>query len=92
MVLPRPILMIFDNWLTIVEDELNVRPVIYTAAWYWNDARFGGPVPWASDYRLWVSSFNYYAVDLPTDWNTYWMWQFSGMGNKRGHHLRREQC
>ena len=73
------------KWLTIVERELNVRPVIYTAAWYWNNARFGGPVPWASDYRLWISSFNYYAADIPTDWNTYWMWQFSGIENKRGH-------
>jgi lysozyme len=73
------------NWLAIVEDELKVRPVIYTAAWYWNNARFGGPVPWAAGYRLWVSSFNYYAADIPTDWNTFWMWQFSGMGNKRGH-------
>ena len=72
------------NWLRIVEDALKVRPVIYTAAWYWNNVRFGGPVPWASDYRLWVSSFNFYAADIPTDWNTFWMWQFSGMNNKRG--------
>lgn len=72
------------EWLAIVEDELGVRPVIYTGPWYWTDERFGGPVSWASDYRLWVSSFSYYAVDLPTDWNTYWMWQFSGVGNKQG--------
>lgn len=72
------------NWLQIIEAELNVRPVIYTANWYWNNIRFGGPVPWASDYRLWVSSFNYYAADIPTDWDTFWLWQFSGMNNKRG--------
>lgn len=72
------------NWLKIVESELSVRPVIYTAAWYWNNVRFGGPVDWASDYRLWVSSFDYYAANIPTDWDSYWLWQFSGMNNKRG--------
>ncbi|MDX1416762.1 MAG: glycoside hydrolase family 25 protein [Candidatus Promineifilaceae bacterium] len=73
------------QWLAIVEDALGVRPVIYTGAWYWNNDRFGGPVPWASEYRLWVSSYNYYAADIPTDWNTFWLWQFSGVNNKRGH-------
>lgn len=47
-------------WLTEVEQKLGRKPIIYTAAWYWNPTMFigGKKYPeWASNYPLWVAAY-----------------------------------
>jgi len=47
-------------WLTEVEKKLGRRPIIYTAAWYWNPKMFigGKKYPeWAANYPLWVAAY-----------------------------------
>lgn len=43
------------------------RPIIYTAAWWWNNARFGGPQAWAHLYPLWCADYSG-SVQIPSDW------------------------
>ncbi len=64
-----------------IEQVQGRRPIIYTAAWYWNPARFGGAVAWAKDYDLWVANYTSNpAPTLPTDWTTWKFWQYSSSG------------
>lgn len=64
------------------------RTIIYTAAWFWNNARWGGYVKWAKDYDLWVAWYKPTpAPTIPTDWTTWRFWQYgqgtcSGIGVK----------
>jgi len=47
-------------WLTEVEKKLGRKPIIYTAAWYWNPTMFigGKKYPeWAANYPLWVAAY-----------------------------------
>lgn len=65
------------TWLGIVERERGVRPVIYTSAGYWNYQVLGGPVEWASDYKLWVAHWTTRSTPLlPKDWSEWWLWQY----------------
>ncbi len=77
-------------WLTKVEDEMGVTPLLYTSAGFWNahmDDSFG-------DYPLWLAA---YGADLPTapatptralalpvGWTDYALWQYSQKGRVSG--------
>ena len=55
------------------------KPMIYTGAWFWNNARWGGPVGWAKDYLLWVANYTTASSPvIPTDWDTWHIWQYTG--------------
>lgn len=56
------------------------RPVIYTAAWWWNRSRLGGSQPWASRYPLWVADYEG-AVSVPTDWTDWTVHQHTSSGH-----------
>lgn len=66
----------------ILLDERN--PMMYTRATWWdvNVARNEG---W-SDFELWVAHYNAWvdAPDLPKDWSTWRLWQWSADGNNQG--------
>lgn len=69
-------------WVFI--NTLPSRPVIYTARWFWNVQRWGGPVPWAKDYDLWVAWYPMTpAPTIPSDWQTWKIWQY-GQGTCSG--------
>ena len=67
-------------WLLLVQDAANVRPVVYTGAWYW-DNYFPSYVEWANDYKLWVASYRAGEPVIPEDWDTWWLWQYTSTGN-----------
>ena len=48
--------------------------VVYTAAWWWNPNI--GAQAWASDYRLWVASWDVDEPYLPDGWDDWWGWQY----------------
>jgi len=89
-----------ETWLKIVEDALKRRPVIYTAAWYWNSTMLiGGKYPaWAPNYPLWVAHYplkegfppltdieeGKYKPAMPKSWTTWTIWQYTERGRVDG--------
>lgn len=61
--------------LDVIEAAFGRKPMIYTANWYWNPARWGGPVGWARQYDLWVATYNAASPTLPSDWTSWKFWQ-----------------
>lgn len=59
------------------------RPIIYTAAWWWNRARLGGAQPWAAAYPLWAADYAG-AIAVPTDWPTWTIHQYTSTGRVDG--------
>ena len=72
------------QFIDLVTSRLGVKPIIYTGAWFWNNARWGGAVTWAKDYDLWVANYGVTTPTLPTDWTTYKYWQYSNAGAVAG--------
>jgi GH25 family lysozyme M1 (1,4-beta-N-acetylmuramidase) len=87
-------------WLDEVEKRLKRKPIIYTAAWYWNTTMLiGGKFPeWAADYPLWVAAYpvkdgaptlddmaaGKYKPALPKSWSSWMFWQYSERGRVDG--------
>src|SRR6266851_5794003 len=81
-------------WLSTVENALHRKPLIYTAAWWWNPGMLiNGAYPdWAPNYDLWVASWPMkksvptltqieqaqFRPILPKSWTTWKFWQYSG--------------
>jgi GH25 family lysozyme M1 (1,4-beta-N-acetylmuramidase) len=72
------------QFLQRIQVRTGVRPVVYTAAWWWTARRLGGPVPWAKDYALWVADYNE-PLALPGDWTTWAVHQWTSSGDGRAH-------
>lgn len=80
------------KFITTVEQELGVKPVIYTRATFWNP-NVGAP-SWASEYRLWIALYSETAshpwfndpnsIFRPKPWDDWWLWQYSADKNNRG--------
>lgn len=87
-------------WLTEIEQRTGRKPIIYTAAWYWNSGMFiGGKYPeWAATYPLWVAAYpvaagaptleeiakGKYKPLLPKSWTKAALWQYSEKGRVDG--------
>lgn len=72
------------QFIDTVTAKLGVRPILYTAAWFWNNTLWGGAVPWAKDYALWVAHYGVDNPTLPTDWTTWKYHQYSNTGTVAG--------
>ncbi|NIM95373.1 MAG: hypothetical protein GTO18_16885 [Anaerolineales bacterium] len=71
--------------LEAMEQEFGEKPVVYTAAWTWD--QHIGDVPWAADYDLWVVHYYYPNVQvprLPVGWSEWKLWQYSDKGRVSG--------
>ncbi|MDW8327895.1 MAG: GH25 family lysozyme [Anaerolineales bacterium] len=89
-----------ETWLKNVEDALQRRPIIYTAAWYWNTTMLiGGKYPaWAPNYPLWVAHYplkegfppltdiedGKYKPAMPKSWTSWTFWQYTERGRVDG--------
>ncbi|MEA3351244.1 MAG: GH25 family lysozyme [Chloroflexota bacterium] len=80
------------EFVDVVENELNIKSVIYTRGWFWND-NVGSPA-WAKDYKLWIARYGEYLSHpwnnahsqlQPRPWTDFWLWQYSADKNKQGH-------
>jgi GH25 family lysozyme M1 (1,4-beta-N-acetylmuramidase) len=79
-------------FLDKIEEELNVKGVVYTRASFWNP-NVGSP-KWGTDYKLWIARYgeglkhpwdNKDTSSLrPKPWTDYWLWQYSADKNRRG--------
>ena len=88
------------TWLNQVEAGLGRRPIIYTAAWFWNSGMLvGGRYPdWAPQYPLWVAAYplregfpsvadieqGRYKPAMPKSWTSWTFWQYSEKGRVDG--------
>jgi len=67
-----------------IEAALGRRPMIYTAAWYWTLARFGGGIPsWFGDYPLWLADYQDPAA-IPAPWRDWTARQYTSTGRVAG--------
>lgn len=73
------------RWLDTVAGHLRVRPLIYTARWFWDDPRkpTGPHAPWAKDYPLWVADYTG-PVQLPSAWQRWTFHQYTNTGAVEG--------
>lgn len=87
-------------WLDQVEPALGRRPIIYTAAWFWNSGMIvGGKYPdWAPEYPLWVAAYpvrdgfpsvadieqGKFKPAMPKSWTNWTFWQYSERGRVDG--------
>lgn len=88
---------IAQQWLDIVEKATGKRPIIYTAAWYWN-AGMQNVAKWAGNYPLWVAAYpvkdgfpsvadleaGKFKPSMPKSWATWTLWQYSERGRVDG--------
>lgn len=58
------------------------RPIIYTAAWFWNE-RVSITPHWEA-YDLWVANYGVAAPLLPAPWKSWLFWQYSESGTVPG--------
>lgn len=72
------------RFLQRVQERTRVRPIVYTASWWWTRSRLGGPVPWAKDYGLWVADYSE-PLTLPADWTTWDVHQWTSSGDGPAH-------
>lgn len=72
------------RFLVRVQDRTGVRPVVYTAPWWWTTTRLGGPVAWAKGYGLWVADYSE-PLTLPSDWTTWNVHQWTSSGDGPAH-------
>jgi len=79
------------RFLSAVEDECGIRPIIYTNGNWWNSARLGGRVHWASEYGLWIADHGVnngkprpQGPRLPADWTEWLLWQYTSVGRVSG--------
>ena len=61
------------QFLEQVEEELGVRPMIYTSANFW-DSHFEGSF---GEYPLWIAEYEVDAPRLPNGWTEWTLWQWA---------------
>ena len=71
--------------INYIEDELHVKPIIYTNASFWNK-QFG---PYFkdmnNDYHLWIADYRLREEpSIPKGWNDWTIWQHSCKGVVKG--------
>lgn len=97
---PDQIAASVTDGVRIIEQELGVSPVIYTAAWFWNPAvsrnhnvghcplwlaRYSVPNPIPANPQDWPSAtIGRREPVIPHGWNRWDAWQFSADGNHMG--------
>jgi GH25 family lysozyme M1 (1,4-beta-N-acetylmuramidase) len=78
------------TWCDIVENEIDLKPIIYTSLYYWG---YTGAPSWASEYDLWAAWYPYYPNNfdsLPSDrmpkgFSRLALWQYAEDGRTQGY-------
>jgi lysozyme len=79
---PAEITACVRDCLRRVEQRDDRKPIIYTAAWFWNPNVL--PSPEWSEYDLWVAHYGAPAPMLPAGWDEWKFWQHSETGDVPG--------
>ena len=72
------------NCIVALHKERELRPIIYTAKYWWQD-HVSRNTTWQL-YSLWIAQYNAIIKQpaLPIDWKDWLIWQWSADGNLRG--------
>ena len=70
-----------QTWIDHVEDELGVRPIIYTGSYFWNDVVASDAFV---DYPLWIAHYFVECPLTPTPWTRWTFHQHSDSGTTGG--------
>jgi lysozyme len=77
---------VMHKWLWDVSCHLGTNTLIYTSNGLWNQWHNGGPTPWAWNFPLWLADYESVVEPevVPSDWDVWALWQYSGNGNGAG--------
>ena len=70
------------QWMDHVEAALGVKPIIYTAKYFWQDG-VGSPSDFL-DYPLWVANYGVECPLIADPWQRWTLWQYSSSGSVSG--------
>jgi lysozyme len=70
------------QWLTLVEQAMGMRPVIYAGPSYWKD--FMADTNRFTSYPLWIAQYSRRLPTVPGGWPTWNIWQFTDTGRVPG--------
>jgi lysozyme len=65
----------------IIEDNLNVTPIIYTGYYVWRDEVVGSSDSFFSKYPLWIANYYVDKPMIPKPWKDWTFWQYSDKGD-----------
>jgi lysozyme len=74
-----------DQWVTRIENQLGVTPIIYTSASLWQ--QYTGDTAQFSAYPLWVAHYTGNTTGpfwVPDGWSEWAFWQYSSTGSVAG--------
>lgn len=66
-----------ETWMGIVEAGTGKKPIIYTAAYFWNTNVNSSAF---SDHPLWVANYGASCPAMPNGWSDWTFWQYCGGG------------
>jgi GH25 family lysozyme M1 (1,4-beta-N-acetylmuramidase) len=78
---PTAIANAVRQWVEYVEQELGVRPIIYTGFYFWRDSVGGADF---SEYPLWIANYGASCPLVPPAWTKWTIHQYSSTANVPG--------
>jgi len=74
-----------NEYISVIESSLGVKPIIYTSASFWNDYIRPSYKKDVSDHILWVADYRKRkSPAIPKGWNDWHIWQHTDKGKVRG--------
>jgi lysozyme len=67
--------------IRIIEDKLNVMPIIYTGYYIWRDEVVGSSDSFFAKYPLWIANYYVDKPMIPNPWKTWSFWQYTDKGD-----------
>jgi lysozyme len=67
------------RFLNAVENQLGVKPAIYTGPDFWKN--FGTPDPLWADFPLWIANYQVNQPNIPAPWKDFTFWQHTNSGD-----------
>jgi lysozyme len=69
------------EWISVIEDELGVPPIIYTSYGAWSSMSGSSDF---RDYPLWAANWHAACPLIPDQWSDWYFWQYSATGSVAG--------
>jgi len=69
------------EWISVIEGELGVKPIIYTSYGAWSSMSGSDDF---RDYPLWTANWHASCPLIPDQWSDWFFWQYSATGSVSG--------
>jgi lysozyme len=67
--------------IKMIEDQLGVKPIIYTGFYVWRDEVKGSNDAYFARYPLWIANYGAVTPLIPKPWTTWTFWQYTDKGD-----------